>query len=260
MALFEFQLADVAKVRPWGEAPKQSLSWFALTDGVFHMPVGDQVLFRYSEEFNLLSRDADYQLASIARDVFGSFAPGIARLPPALEALAADWPSLRRLYQASYPASAQEDDVAYDAWRWLGERSPWTSYFVANPDLNFVRVGEGVHIHWDNRDRKIDGVQAWTALHGVHRLSVSEFEAECRDFADRLLGQMTVRIDQIESGQARPQIPLDVADLRSQHATWVKEFDSYFKPAEPDIPWEQTMAAITQIAKRAGIALPSGWE
>lgn len=50
MALFEFDLADIEDIVPWGTAPKQSLSWFGLTDGVYHMDVHGKQLFRYSDE------------------------------------------------------------------------------------------------------------------------------------------------------------------------------------------------------------------
>ena len=43
--LFEFELTPVECVAPWGEPLAQSLSWFALTDGAFRMPVGTDVLF-----------------------------------------------------------------------------------------------------------------------------------------------------------------------------------------------------------------------
>lgn len=50
MAIFEFELASVADISPWGKPSEQSLSWFTLTDGRFRMIVGDQVLFRYADE------------------------------------------------------------------------------------------------------------------------------------------------------------------------------------------------------------------
>ena len=56
-----------------------------------------------------------------------------------------------------------DDDLSYTAWRWLGARSPWLSYFVAYPQVYFLRVGDDVHIRWDNRALRIDGIQPWSA-------------------------------------------------------------------------------------------------
>ena len=153
--------------------------------------------FRYTEgilrHWCQADQDAGYQIAALARDVLGSVASGTASLPPFVERLAADWELLTRLRARCSEfeeASTSADDTRYNAWRWLGEQSPWASYLVEEPDLLFVRVGDNVHIHWDNRNRLVNGICVWTARYGVHKLPVDVFVAECRDFAARLLGEM----------------------------------------------------------------------
>jgi hypothetical protein len=259
MSLFQFELANVEDITPWGESPNLNLSWFALTDGTFRLNVGDQVLFQYTDQITQhlcgQTRDASYQIASLARDMLGSFASGISPLPPVVEALASDWNVLDNLRQASRE-QIEADDVSYAAWRWLGERSPWTSYFVAHPQIHFVRIRDDVHIHWDNRDRFIDSIPVWTAQKGTHVLNAHAFEHECRDFADRLLENMSRRIALIECGRAKPQVSINIEGLRTQHETWCNEFQGYFAPALPDIPWSDTVAALQAIAKQTGMALP----
>ena len=196
MAIFEFELTHVEDILPWGEPGKQSLSWFALTDGRFRMVVGEQVLFRYTDEilshWGRAERDADYQIAAFARDVLGSVAAAVAPLSPRIERLVSDWRLLMELKQPIDGARA-EDDLWYEAWRWLGERSPWTSYLVACPTFQFVRVGAELRIHWDNREQEIDGLPVWTAQQGVHVMSVEAFLDECSDFVRRLLSAMRAR-------------------------------------------------------------------
>jgi hypothetical protein len=261
MALFEFELANVELIQPWGEPGSQSLSWFALTDGTFHMNVGDQVLFQYSGELLSLwgtsQRDVDYQIASLARDVLGSIAPGTARLPPFFERLASDWDLLTQLYAYVPPQGTTpiDDDVRYNAWRWLAERSPWTSYFVAHPEFQFVRIGDHVHIHWDNCNRMIKERPAWSAQCGMFVLPLQEFLDEARNFADRLLQVMEKRIQGIEAGTLRPQVEVSAKDLRLQHEEWRLELASYFTPRQPDVPWDEVEAAIRVIAEHAGIRL-----
>src|SRR4051794_23522280 len=101
MSLFEFELARVEDIVPWDTPDGPSLSWFALTDGLFRMPVGDQVLFEYSDEimahWGTTERNANYQIAAFAREMLGSVAAAAARLPERIERLAADWHRLTKL-------------------------------------------------------------------------------------------------------------------------------------------------------------------
>lgn len=259
MALFEFELRDPADITPWGSQDKGfSLSWFALTDGWFRMPVGDRVLFEYSEELRqhlkLADPRPDYQVASFARDMLLCAMPAMAPLPPRIERMASDWDSMKKFEAACLALEETEDpdNLAYDAWRWLGERSPWTSYLNATPRISFVRIGNEVRIHWDNRGQQTEGIEAWTAAKGMHAMPADVFYDECRAFSDRLLEQMARRIDLLETGKLRTQIPVDCASLRTQHQQWVAEFAEYFRPREPDLPWTQTERALASLGEKVG--------
>jgi len=253
--LFEFELAPVEKITPWGTPDDPSLSWFALTDGWFRMPVGQQVLFQYTDEilmhWGVNERDANYQLAALARDILGSVAAGVASLPEKIEHLVSSWDILTMLRLND--STEINDDLSYAAWRWLEERSPWTSYLVACPNFQFIRIGDQLYIHWDNRDELIDGISVWTAQQGVHVLPVSEFIEQCRGFMDHLLNAMNERIAAIETGGIVPQAPVSSASLWEQHATWQAEFASYFQGYEPDIAWKEAEQAIHLIAEKKGI-------
>ena len=130
MAMFEFELRDTADIAPWRAEKGPILSWFALTDGWFRMMVGDQVLFEYSEGLRLRLKledpRADYQIASFARDMLECVAPAVAPLPPQVERLAEDWDALKKFEAACLDLEEKEDpeNLAYDAWRWLGEPRP----------------------------------------------------------------------------------------------------------------------------------------
>ena len=259
MALFEFELARVEDIVPWETSAGPSLSWFALTDGQFRMPVGDQVLFEYSDEimahWGTTVRSADYQIAAFAREMLGSVAAGAARLPERVERLAAHWNRLSELQSEADPIDDSDEagDLAYAAWRWLGERSPWASYLVANPNFQFVRIGNELRVHWDNRDRVVDGRPVWTAQVGVYAMSVDSFVQECRDFAGRLLVEMDRRIGAIETGSVRAQTVLNPESLREQQETWRAEFESYFKEYQPDIAWQEAERALQVIADKKGL-------
>lgn len=264
MPLFAFELTQVECVAPWGEPPAQSLSWFALTDGAFRMPVGTDFLFRYTPEVlahwgtDPALRDATYQVAAFARDILGSAAAGAAPMPPLFEHIAGNPALRRRLRCFSREIAARSDeDLQRDsvAWRWLGERSPWASYLVAPPRFAFLRVGQNVHVAWDNSEAVIEGVRVWTAESGVLVLSTEAFLADCRSFADRLLESMEGRLAAIAAGEARPRVAVDVADLREQHGAWRRELEAYFQSNTPEVEWRHAESALREIAREGGIRL-----
>jgi hypothetical protein len=258
MAMFQFELARVEDIIPWGEPGNQSLSWFALTYGRFQMVVGEQTLFRYTQElsshFENVGYDAEYQIAAFVRDILGSVAAAVARLPPRIERLASSWELLAELRKPIEDDSELSEDLRYEAWRWLGERSPWCAYLVAEPRLHFVRVEDEIRIQWDNRDRVIDGLPVWTARYGGHVIPVEAFLQECRACAQRLLSSMEVRIGGIEAGTTAPRIGVSTSSLREQHAVWRAEFESYFRLAyQPEVSWQRAESALQVIAAKKGI-------
>jgi hypothetical protein len=256
MALFEFDLANVEDILPWGKPGEQSLSWYALTFGQFRMIVGDQVLFRYTDEISshwgCSERHADYQVAAFVRSILGCVAAAVAPLPPRIERLASNWQLLMELEKPIDDMRAV-DDLWYDAWRWLGERSPSTSYLVACPRFQFVRVGDELRIHWDNREQEIDGLPVWTARQGVRIVSVEAFQEECREFVRRLLSNMHERIAGIEAGSMKPQVEVSTSSLKEQHETWRAEFATYFADYQPDVQWEEAENALQAIAEKKGL-------
>jgi hypothetical protein len=264
MSLFEFELTPVEQVEPWGAPPTQSLSWFALTEGAFRMSVGSDFLFRYTPEVlahwgeDPASRDATYQVAAFARDSLGSVAAATALMPELFERVASDRDLRGRLLRLTNEFAARSDEHeerAYQAWRWLGERSPWMSYLVARPQFAFVRVGDDVHVAWDNSDTTIDGIKVWTADCGVLTLPVHAFVAECRSFANCLLAAMEDRITAIASGEACPRVAVDVGALREQHGVWARELEGYFGAYTPDVEWRHAESALREIAAGGGVPL-----
>jgi Family of unknown function (DUF5984) len=264
MPLFEFELTPIELVTPWGAPPAQSLSWFALTLGAFRMPVGTSFLFQYTPEVlahwgeDPASRDATHQIAAFARDALGSAAAGAASMPRLFEDIAGDADLRRRLLRVSNEIAARSDEDQqrdYAAWRWLAERSPWMSYLVARPRFAFLRVGDDVHVAWDNSDVVIEGMRVWNAESGVLVLSVQAFLAECRSFANCLLASMEGRIEAIATGQARPCVSVDVGALREQHGAWTRELGAYFGSYTPDIEWRNAESALREIAREGGIRL-----
>lgn len=256
MALFEFELTRVEDISPWGELGKQRLSWFALTDGRFRIEVGEQELFRYTDEimlhWGMSKRNAEYEMIAFAQDMLGCVAAAITPLPPRIERLASNWPLLMEL-KKPFDDDHELDDLWYEAWLWLADRSPWTSYLTEFPRFQLVRVGSELRIHWDNREQTIDGIPVWTAQQGVYVMSVEAFLEESRDFARHLLSAMQDRIDGIEAGTMKPQSEVSTSSLREQHEKWSAEFASYFGEYQPSVLWERAEQALQTIAQEKGL-------
>jgi hypothetical protein len=260
MPLFEFELAPVEEIPPWGEPGSLKLTWFALTDGIFRINAGEQTLFRYTPEilahWGRRQPDADYQIAAFARDVLESAAPALAPLSPFVESLASDWNLLMRLQERSREQAKLSKENAErhsTAWGWLGERSPCMTYFLAYPKLAFLRFGNEVRLCWDNTPCRIDGITVWTARTGVLPMSADTFVAECRSFTGRLLDAMEARITDLEAGRGQPQTAVDIASLRQQHQSWSASLAGYFGEQDPDVPWDETEAALRAIAGKTGV-------
>jgi Family of unknown function (DUF5984) len=279
--LFQFELAPVENIKPWGnyDDDSLSLSLYALTDGHFRISVGKETLLRYTPEiislWGLHKEDADYQVACFARDLLASVPAVITPIPTFFENIIRDESLFRKLqkypihnsYNAVPSGVIDELDVKrtssdfkeeyYNAFRWLGERSIWLNYLSACPNIWFVRVGNEVWIQWDNVDRKYEDTEVWTARCGTYVLSVQAFLSECHSFSERLLSAMESRIVSIENGFVRAQIPLDIASLRNQLLKFKNEFEkSLTAKYEPDIDWEESEKAMRTIALNYGIIFP----
>lgn len=256
MVAFRFDLAPIESISPWGAPNKPELSWFALTWGDFWIELGGDELFRYTPAvlatWGLSKPYADYPIAAFLRDVRSCVGPALAPLPAEIERLAADVYGLAELQSrtrrvADAMGGRAASALHYDAWRWLGEREPWMSYLVERPLFYFARFGDGIQISYDNRGCLVDGVPVWTAQIGVHRVSVEAFTAAVTQVSVALLDAMAARIDDIASGRAVRQAPIDVASLRTQHAEWQREFSGKLEPSLPDVSWDRAFTALRML-------------
>lgn len=230
MALFSFDLHPVAAIEPWGLPDRPKLSWFALTLGDFRVHGDDALLFH----------EPDYQVAAYVRGVLATRAAATSRLPARFEALVSDWPRLDALYERTWSAQSDIDtELAYVAWRWLGERQP-----DFPETMSFIRVEDVVLV----KDRERPGTS--------RSLPVDRYEAECRDVEARLMAAMSARIEAIEAG-AQTLTPVSLDALREQHEGWRAEWASYEARAyEPDIAWDEAEGALRAIAEQLAIDLP----
>jgi len=265
MMLFEFALRELEAIQPWGTPPEQSLSWFGLTDGFYRLNVGTERLFEYSavagRRLLLKYPDAivdriDYQVArlwedicEILPDVLNPISEEFVRLLSGPSPSVREWGSgMWRRYELLSDEEAEARHAAFQhATMWLDRRFLDSGYLTAAPHIWFWSTPDIVGISWDNRDRDIEGVHAWSAVHGSFTLPRETFLAEVREFNDRLIGQMAARVDEVCRRGPISGVQIDFDALRYEHAQRANTLDDALARQSADSDWQSVLQAVEQV-------------
>lgn len=258
--LFNFNLLPLNQIAPWGYPDKpddQHLHWFGLTEGEYWLDVGDSKLFEYSEQLQALedrNRYCPYYVVRFHEDLL-EMAPHILEpVPPSLvpyisgehgrawQATAAAW----------LEASNEENETACSDWYdkavlWIGARQLDCGYLREPPNIYFWSDEITVHIEWDNSQRIIDGQPVWSATRGSYHLSRDAFLQEVRSFHDRLMQQMSERLEQVIAGMLPAEIEVDLPELKRQHMGRERSLERSLAPPAPAIDWKRIREAIRQM-------------
>ncbi len=261
--LFNFQLRPVTAIAPFGSG-RPTLHWFGLSDGWYWLDVAGAELFRYrqavvkqEEERPPVEPDlpyADYYVARLWEDVL-DILPAV--LDPVPEALALrldpierwrDWQERAECWLESHENDASWD-VYLQACGWWAARRVNVGYLQYAPRTWFWRVGETLHICWDNRNRVRDGQPVWTALLGEETMPIDTFLEEIHDFDTRFISAMAERITVAREHWPRPDILLDVDQLEREQrdrAGWLSRSLGRSAPP-PQAGWNRVLEAIAHI-------------
>ncbi len=271
--MFHFQLFPVEEIQPWGDSPP-TLHWFGLTMGWFWIEISGQELFRYTDAARKYweSQDPDcpphalpyedYQVARYWEDLVGMLPEILDLIPDDLAALVADgqvweaWQAAARTWM-EVTDTDHAWETHYAAVGWWGKRT-WDAGHLAHPPCLWLwRVGETVHLRWDNRTVTVgDGIPVWTATAGEYTLPVADFIAHVTAFNDRFLAAMAARLQAVQTHWSRPEILLDFGELTQSQATAAKLLDANLNPWAWDIrrgiSWDTVRAAINEITPTSG--------
>jgi hypothetical protein len=248
LSLFEFELAPVEAIEPWGTPPDLALHWFGLSDGSYHLEIGDARLLEYAPRDNW-PHFVEYQLARLHEDVL-SMLPAVLEPIPSTVTLSLRDGSLDSTRRHVWKASESLDgadaslDVALDAF---GSRMLDTLYLKPGAGIWIWSHGSKTVIEWDNRDRLLDGQQVWTATHGRHELARDEFVDEVRSFDRRLMAAMGERVRRARAGWARPDVKLDIERLVAEQAERSGSLQSVLAGGHHTTDWHAVAAALSRI-------------
>lgn len=247
--IFDFALDSVENVQPWGESPNKSIHWFALTQGIYRLKVGEEYLLNYSDEFaaylakdqpDLIYRGSyvDYYVVRLWEDI-------IDMLPNILEPIPLE---LRHFFETDYKTQKawyekvdnwheiklnngfDKDiiwDIAESATYWLDNRRLDSGYLSPSASIWIWSDERDVIVSWDNQENVADGLQVWTAIRGNYRIKREDFINELKNFDRQLFSQMEKRIDEICTNWKNSDIQIDFEQLKSEQlnrATWMNSW------------------------------------
>lgn len=179
MPLFEFKLKPLAEVLLWDDNGKKYLSWFGLTDGIYHMSVKGHELFKYTKEYidflkitypeaDIESPYIDYQVIRLYEDFMDILPDVLQNIPLELveyiKSLEAEKTFLNEFELKDYKNDDWE--IYYDATRWWNCRSLTSGHLQNGRRIQFWSDNDIVHIRWDNSDLIENGIQMWESLTG----------------------------------------------------------------------------------------------
>lgn len=239
MPLLNFTLTPLPAIQPWGQPPDLELHWFALSDGAYHLDLGDVRLLEYRPELGW-PRYVEYQVARLHEDLLGMLphvlqplpADVVGRLPGG--SLGAAHRAFRERHADIY-ARSEDVDSAMEVFQ---ERLLDSLYLQPGFGVWMWSFGTTVVIEWDNRDCLLDRREVWTASVGRYELDRSAFLGELESFDRRLMSAMNERIESLGRGEYRPEVKIDLASLRADHAdrsTWLA---TALKRQAPVVDWQ----------------------
>jgi len=133
---------------------------------------------------------------------------------------------------------------------WWRARRLDTGYLRAGPDFTVWSTDAGsVHIRWETRNRRIDGVLSLTETSGELRLPPADLMGSVSAFRDSLATALIARILEVEQRGLTDPAAGDA--LRSQLQHWLHDLERGLS-REPEDDWPETLAAIRELEPLVG--------
>ena len=264
MALFNFKLAKIEDIHPWGEPDDYSLHWFGLTYGTYYINADSHHLLRYSDDFlnqtnqsgptniaDLDLRYVDYQIGRFHADLTEILPTVISPLPKVITDLTTPieyYCQIRSLSEFadsdSSPITAK--DIPNDASDWLINLFLDTGYLRAGPIISMYRTNDEIHIDWNNENLLLDGFQPWHEITGYSVYTVDEFIVEITDFHQRLMSEMQTRVKTI-SQNGIDKISVDIDQLHKDMDDRINWLDWSLKRAPCEFNWTSVANSIQKV-------------
>uniref|UniRef100_B8HYN2 Uncharacterized protein n=1 Tax=Cyanothece sp. (strain PCC 7425 / ATCC 29141) TaxID=395961 RepID=B8HYN2_CYAP4 len=264
--LFDFYLRPLEEIQPWGNPDQLNLHWFGLTDGCYRLQVGTECLLNYSDAFiddrKKQFPDAyggpytDYYVVRLWEDLLNILPNILEPLPAELARIfAPDLTAWFNWFDAAvnwdeHQSAPEEPPEEQDPFEllvgWQQARQLNTAYLKHHPRIWFWSSGDNVTISWDSQIL-CAGLPVWSATWGHYSISRNQFLTEVHAFNDRLMTEMSARVNFVCERWNRPKIYVDTQQLskeQNDRSTWLQ--DALQQPASTS--WDKVLAAIWLIS------------
>ncbi|MEK7725493.1 MAG: DUF5984 family protein [Acidobacteriota bacterium] len=267
--IFEFKLDSIEDVQPWGESPNKQIHWFALTQGIYRLKVGDEYLLNYSNEFtaqisekfpNIRYRGTfvDYYIVRLWEDLIDILPHILEPVPKELQHFlesdykiqrdwsekVADWHDKAELSKVLNNDEIWE--ICENATDWINNRCLDSGYLSPSANIWIWSDENDMIISWDNQEIMVDGIQVWSATRSSYRINRNEFVLELKRFDNQLFSEMAGRVNEICKTWNNEEIYIDFEQLKSEQnnrATWMKSWvDSKHKT-----DWRKVIEAVNNV-------------
>jgi hypothetical protein len=125
-------------------------------------------------------------------------------------------------------------------------------HLVRAPSLQMWRCNDELHLHWKSAQGESE-TPAWSSPNGRATTNASAFREELIKFDRELIAAMESRVSEIERNWNRPEITIDVEDLRRDHADRALSLQRTFeRPRYREPSWDEIVKAVIAVDKRIG--------
>ena len=277
MPLFNFSLKLIKECEPFGTTPDLRLHWFGLTDGFYHLKVGEVEVLKYTPE--IMQEGAkkgwqtqklpypDYYVVRLFEDLL-EILPYIYEEVPAEVAQYVAAPERNTQFDLMYEAWISQldselldpqqeqviEDVAETSIGWRRNCYLSSAHLQKGPLIWFWRTGEQVHIRWDCSGKSDEGVPFWTSESGEYSILFQEFQAEIEDFNQRFIGEMRERVESACHEWPLPEVKIDLEHLRVEQIQREGSLSEALA-IKSETDWDKVIGAIKQLEEYHHAAL-----
>ncbi|MDE6797838.1 MAG: hypothetical protein K2J36_07500 [Ruminococcus sp.] len=193
-----FKLKNINDIVPW---ENNDLHWFALTDGILYIQVGDHKIYEYSDsalDFFKCDKYNDYYLERFVTDFTEIFRFIREPIPEILYDNIDTFADMAYLWKNMY--INKPDDVfdefyfgEYDTLtEWYCIRTLDSAHLTGGPDISFFRCGDKIKIMWNTDDYAVleNGENIWTSPNGIYEMYWNDFTEEVESFLKKFCRAM----------------------------------------------------------------------
>jgi hypothetical protein len=243
-----FGLRDLDQVALWGD-PNAGLNlhWFGLTDGWYDVQVGEHHLFRLQGDNE---PGVDYQVVRLWEDLIDVAPAVLEPVPKALATRLAAGDAWAAWSERAF--DTDDDELRETALSWWWNRHLDSGHLRAAPYIGIWRYEDELHIRWRTRFRK-DGDPMWESPAGDALISARQFQDELTRFDHELIEAMQARVEQVAAGWRRPEIRIDIEQLRREQAHRSARLQTAMStPVARKHTWDDVLAAVAELERRIG--------